>query len=98
MAKFINIQAAKTHLSRLVEDAAAGQEVIIAKAGKPMVRIVPFQKSKKPRVGGQLKGKIWESPDCWEPDETLNNLFNESPLLPETPSGEIDQRKTTGKT
>lgn len=98
MATYINIQAAKTHLSRLVEAAAAGEEVIIAKAGKPMVKVIPFQKAKKARMGGQLKGQIWESPDCWESDEELNRLINESPLLPENQSGEIDQGDTADKT
>jgi len=40
--KVINIQAAKTHLSRIVEEAAAGEEIILAKAGKPLVRIIPW--------------------------------------------------------
>lgn len=41
--KFINIQQAKTHLSRLLEEAVAGEEIVIAKAGRPYVRLVPFQ-------------------------------------------------------
>jgi prevent-host-death family protein len=54
MASF-NIYEAKTSLSRLVEQAAAGEEVIIAKAGKPMVRLVPVAKKKaaKKRKFGQ---------------------------------------------
>lgn len=83
MGKIINIQAAKTHLSRLVEEAAAGEEIIIAKAGKPMVKVIPYKPAKKRRVGGQLKGQIWESPDCWEPDEELIRSFYESSLYPE---------------
>jgi prevent-host-death family protein len=42
MSKPINIHEAKTHLSRLVEQAAAGREIIIAKAGKPLARLVPL--------------------------------------------------------
>jgi prevent-host-death family protein len=42
MAKTINIPEAKTHLSRLVDEAAAGAEIIIAKAGKPMARLAPL--------------------------------------------------------
>lgn len=38
----VNIHEAKTHLSRLVEDAAHGKAFIIAKAGKPMVKVIPF--------------------------------------------------------
>lgn len=81
--KQINIQAAKTHLSRIVEQVANGEEVVLAKAGKPMVRMIPYQIAKKPRVGGQLKGQIWESPECWEPDEELIKQMTEGPLFPE---------------
>ena len=59
----VNIHAAKTNLSRLVERAAAGEEIVIAKAGKPIARLVPFRApSAKKRIGA-LKGKIWISPD-----------------------------------
>ncbi len=56
----INIHEAKTHLSKLVEQAAQGEEFIIAKAGKPMVKVVPLdQKDKKTqRRTGFLKGQI----------------------------------------
>jgi prevent-host-death family protein len=54
----VNIHAAKTHLSRLVEDAAAGEEIIIAKAGKPVARLVPLAEPKPRRVLGRLRGKI----------------------------------------
>lgn len=56
----VNIHEAKTHLSRLVERVAAGEEMIIAKAGKPMARLVPLEKPmQKKREPGALKGKIW---------------------------------------
>ena len=42
--KTVNMQSAKTHLSRLVEEAAAGADIVLAKAGRPMVRLVPFQR------------------------------------------------------
>ncbi len=45
MTKSINIHEAKTHLSRLVEQAALGQEIIIAKAGKPLVKVVPLSEA-----------------------------------------------------
>lgn len=75
LVKIINIQAAKTHLSRLVEEVVAGEEVILAKAGKPLVRLVPFTPPAKERVFGTLKGKIWEAPDCWDHDENLEQVF-----------------------
>ena len=56
----INIHEAKTHLSRLVEEAAGGKGFVIAKAGKPMVKVVPLDapKKRKPRRFDFLKGQI----------------------------------------
>jgi len=56
--KQINIHEAKTHLSRLVEEAAAGEEIVIAKAGKPVARLVGLGAEARPRRPGSLKGKI----------------------------------------
>ena len=56
--KTINIHAAKTHLSALVEEALAGEEIIIAKAGKPVVRLAPLHKEKYDRKPGRLKHLI----------------------------------------
>jgi prevent-host-death family protein len=56
--KPVNIHAAKTHLSRLVDEAAAGADVVIAKAGKPMVRLVPVARHNRARGFGALKGKM----------------------------------------
>jgi prevent-host-death family protein len=58
--KIVNIHAAKTHLSRLVEEAATGEEIVIAKAGKGVARLVPLrgQKEEKRKLGllaGRLK-------------------------------------------
>lgn len=54
----INIHEAKTHLSRLVEVVAAGEEVIIAKAGKPMARLVSLAAPPRRRKLGLLAGKM----------------------------------------
>jgi prevent-host-death family protein len=59
----INIHEAKTQLSRLIEDAANGEEIIIAKAGKPMARLIAYETSSKPRQFGILKGKIQVADD-----------------------------------
>jgi prevent-host-death family protein len=56
--KFSNIHNAKTHLSKLVDMAAKGEEVIICKAGKPMAKIIKFQKELKPRKPGYWEGKV----------------------------------------
>jgi prevent-host-death family protein len=54
----INIHEAKTHLSRLVDEVAAGAEIIIAKAGKPMARLVAISTPVRKKHLGLLKGKI----------------------------------------
>ena len=54
----INIHEAKTHLSRLLEQVAEGEEVIIAKAGKPIARLVPLDARPKKRQLGLLKGTL----------------------------------------
>ena len=70
-----NIHEAKTHLSRLVERAAGGEEIIIAKAGKPMAKLVPYQEDKKPRKPGSLRGKIWIADDFDELPEDIAVAF-----------------------
>jgi prevent-host-death family protein len=70
----VNIHAAKTHLSRLVEEAAAGEEIVIAKAGKPLARLCPLAQVPKKRVFGRLRGKLIV-PDDFDaplPDEILD--------------------------
>lgn len=58
MPKVINIHEAKTHLSRIVDEVAAGREVVIAKAGKPMARLTPLSETPRPKKLGQLRGKL----------------------------------------
>ena len=54
----INIHQAKTQLSKLVDLAASGREIVIAKAGKPLARLVPYSQPREARRPGLLKGKI----------------------------------------
>ena len=54
----INIHAAKTHLSRLVDQAAAGEEIVIARAGRPVARLVPLAAIQPRRVLGLLAGRL----------------------------------------
>lgn len=54
----VNVHEAKTHLSRLLDRVAAGEEITIAKAGEPVARLVPIERRAKPRVPGQDKGKV----------------------------------------
>ena len=54
----VNIHEAKTQFSRLVDAAASGEEIVIAKAGKPAARLVPIERAKVVRRFGGLKGKV----------------------------------------
>ncbi|HEY6326394.1 MAG TPA: type II toxin-antitoxin system Phd/YefM family antitoxin [Candidatus Cybelea sp.] len=54
----VNIHEAKTHLSRLVDEAAAGREIVIAKAGKPMAKLTPLAPQCPRRKLGTLKGRL----------------------------------------
>jgi len=63
----VNVYDAKTHLSELVERAAAGEEITIAKSGKPAARLVSLARPANSRKPGWLKGRIWTSSDFDEP-------------------------------
>lgn len=56
MERMVNVHAAKTNLSRLLADVQAGQEIILAKAGKPVARLIPIQP--QPRKLGFVKGHV----------------------------------------
>lgn len=77
--KIVNIQAAKTHLSRLVDEVVAGEEITIAKAGRPLVRLVAYKAPGAVRRGGQFAGQIWEATDCWSNEDALAESI-EAPL------------------
>jgi prevent-host-death family protein len=70
-----NIHIAKAKLSQLITRALAGEDVIIAKAGEPMVRLTPVRTDLTPRQGGQLKGRIWIADNFDEFDEELDEMF-----------------------
>lgn len=63
MATSVNIHEAKTHLSQLLARVKEGEEIIIAKAGKPIARLVPVVERPAHRVAGSAKGKIVIAPD-----------------------------------
>ena len=72
--KVINIQEAKTHLSRLVDQASAGQEVCIGKHGKPMARLIPYAPLRQPRPLGGMSG-IRVADDFDDADPRIEALF-----------------------
>ena len=77
MVRQVNLYEAKTNLSQLVEDAAKGEEIVIAKNGKPMVKLVAAMAEVKPepRKFGQLKGLVWLGPDFDAADAEIESLF-----------------------
>lgn len=80
--KIVNIYEAKTNFSKLVEQAVAGEEVIIGKAGKPVAKVVKYTNVEEvpKRQPGALKGQIWIADDFDDEDEEINAMFYESDL------------------
>ena len=83
----VNIHHAKTHLSQLILKAESGEEVVIARAGKPVVRLVPLEPTKRTSMTpGDLKRILKKnlkiSPDAFDPkvDEEITASFYENPL------------------
>jgi prevent-host-death family protein len=77
--KISNIHEAKSQLSKLIESALAGEEIIIAKAGKPLVRLIPYHEPIEPRTPGAWEGKVSMSDDFDDelPPELLANFLAE---------------------
>ncbi len=72
----VNIYEAKSHLSQLVKEAAAGAEIIIAKAGQPMARLVSMaSEPRAERKPGRLKGQVWMADDFDESSPEVIALF-----------------------
>jgi len=63
----VDISVAALHLTRLVNEVAAGEEIVIVKAGEPVARLLPVEPRREPRKPGLLKGKIWIADDFDEP-------------------------------
>lgn len=70
-----NIYEAKTHLSRLIQKTLQGEEVIIAKAGKPLVKLIPADSTKRKVEFGLLKGQIQIAEDFDEFGAELQEMF-----------------------
>jgi prevent-host-death family protein len=77
--KIANIHQAKSQLSKLIESALAGEEIIIAKAGKPLVKLIPYQEEQKPRIPGGWEGKVTMADDFDEelPPHLLTGFMGE---------------------
>jgi len=81
MSTVVNVHEAKTHLSRLLDRAAAGEEIIVARAGRPIARLVPLAPASPQRVPGSLRGRItfhegWEDTPEWLIDAFEGDAFD----------------------
>ena len=77
----VNIHEAKTHFSRLLQRVAAGEEIIIAKAGVPVARLIPVEPKAEPRKLGMYGDSIWiaDDFDAPLPDEIMASFLGEEP-------------------
>ena len=72
----VNIYAAKTHLSRLIDQVNAGEEIVITRNGRPVARLLPAAEARPKRRLGTLKDEVWISDDFDEPlPDDLLDLF-----------------------
>jgi prevent-host-death family protein len=76
MVETVNIHEAKTHLSRLIERVEAGEEIVIARAGRPVARLVTFRKTNHPRVPGRWREQIEVAADFDTPNEEIIRDFD----------------------
>jgi prevent-host-death family protein len=82
--KKLNIAEAKAQFSKLVNDAAGGKTTIVARGGRPVARIVPFDDQPRKIKFGTYKGKIVIPADFDAPDQDIVDMFeNSAPLVPE---------------
>ena len=76
MARTVNVHEAKTHLARLLEAVEAGEDVVIARAGKPIARLVPATTRTEPRTPGAWRGRVVMADDFDETPEELVAAFH----------------------
>jgi prevent-host-death family protein len=72
----VNIHEAKTHFSKLVERAEGGEEIVIARNGSPVAKLVPYEEPKRARQLGGWEGQVWISPD-FDSDEVSEEIWGE---------------------
>jgi prevent-host-death family protein len=70
----INVHEAKTHLSELLKRVEGGEEIVIARSGQPIAKLVPLRRLTEPREPGGWEGRVWIAPDFDAPlpDEILD--------------------------
>lgn len=72
----MDVHEAKTHLSRLLEAVEAGEDVVIARAGKPIARLVPVAARTEPRAPGSWRGRVIIAADFYETPDELITAFH----------------------
>ncbi|MGH2703809.1 MAG: type II toxin-antitoxin system Phd/YefM family antitoxin [Actinomycetota bacterium] len=75
----VNIHEAKTHLSRLLQRVAEGEEIVIGKAGKPIARLIPYREAAKSRSPGAWRGRVRIAPDFDELPPEIASAFRGEP-------------------
>lgn len=83
----VNIHEAKTHLSKLIEKAKKGEEVVIAKNGVPEVRLVPYEQEDQDWFGMDA-GKIWIADDFDELPEDILEMMSDPKIFPDEVNAE----------
>lgn len=79
----VNMHEAKSQLSRLGRLAWEGEEVVIAKAGEPYLRLEPYRERRGERKPGRLAGQIWMSPNFDDPIPELEEAIENSKIFPD---------------
>ncbi|MPY91676.1 MAG: type II toxin-antitoxin system prevent-host-death family antitoxin [Acidimicrobiia bacterium] len=74
----VNTQEAKSRLSDLIRKAEAGDDVILARNGRPVAKIIPWPESRPARRSGAWAGRVEDRSDVVGPDDEVNALFDES--------------------
>jgi prevent-host-death family protein len=75
MSETVTVTEAKTQLSRLIERASHGEEIVIRRGQSPVAKLIGYTAPPKRRKLGDLRGQIWMSDDFDEPDEEIERLF-----------------------
>ncbi len=82
MQRRVNVHEAKTNLSRLLERVEHGEEIIIARAGKPVASLVPYRDKRRNRTPGSMKGRLWIAADFDETPSEIAESFHAGDIFP----------------
>ncbi len=76
LGRVINVHEAKTNLSELLRRVERGEEVVLARAGTPVAKLVPYHTAAEPRRPGRWAGQVWIAPDFDDTPDELVELFD----------------------